>query len=158
MDDLIKRLRRAKLRHESGYMKDVGFLLDEAADALEAAREDAARYRWLADNRCDVTMCASATDYGDGDTTFGPRVEIDPEQFGPEYGSPKAKLDAAIDAAREAAAMSDIKTLPLPKPTLIGKKVTDLLTCYQCGKTVTWLAPDSRCGDCTRLTPDEVRG
>lgn len=31
-------------------------------------------------------------------------------------------------------------------------------TCYQCGKTVTWLAPDSRCGDCTRLTPDEVRG
>lgn len=36
--------------------------------------------------------------------------------------------------------------------------VKGLLTCYQCGKTVTWLAPDSRCGDCTRLTPDEVRG
>ena len=39
MDDLIERLRRAKLRHESGYMKDVGFLLAEAADALEAMRE-----------------------------------------------------------------------------------------------------------------------
>ena len=38
MDDLIKRLRRAKLRHESGYIKDVGFLLAEAADALEAAQ------------------------------------------------------------------------------------------------------------------------
>ena len=41
MDDLIARLQRAKLRHEAGYMKDVGFLLAEAAAALEAAREDA---------------------------------------------------------------------------------------------------------------------
>lgn len=30
--------------------------------------------------------------------------------------------------------------------------------CYQCGKEVHWLAPDSRCGDCTRLTPEQVRG
>ena len=97
MDDLISRLRALSRHEHSDY--SIG---DEAAEALEAARGDAARYRWLADNRCDVTMCASATDYGDGDTTFGPRVEIDPEQFGPEYGSPKAKLDAAIDAAREA--------------------------------------------------------
>lgn len=31
-------------------------------------------------------------------------------------------------------------------------------TCYQCDKEVHWLAPDSRCGDCTRLTPEQVRG
>ena len=30
--------------------------------------------------------------------------------------------------------------------------------CYQCGKQVNWLASDSRCGSCTRLTPKEVRG
>ena len=30
--------------------------------------------------------------------------------------------------------------------------------CYQCDKATTWLAPDSRCGDCTRLTPEEVQG
>lgn len=62
---------------------------------------DAERYRWLADARCDVTMLCSDTDYGDGDADFGPRVEVEPYQFGPEYGSPKAKLDAAIDAAKE---------------------------------------------------------
>lgn len=31
-------------------------------------------------------------------------------------------------------------------------------TCYECGKPAMWLAPDSRCSDCTRLTPDQVRG
>jgi hypothetical protein len=30
--------------------------------------------------------------------------------------------------------------------------------CYQCDKETEWLAPDSRCGDCTRFTPDEIRG
>lgn len=30
--------------------------------------------------------------------------------------------------------------------------------CYQCDKATEWLAPDSRCGDCTRLTPEEVQG
>ena len=29
--------------------------------------------------------------------------------------------------------------------------------CYQCGKP-SYLFDDSRCGDCTRLTPEEVRG
>lgn len=29
--------------------------------------------------------------------------------------------------------------------------------CYQCGKPVKWLAPDSRCG-CARITPEEIRG
>lgn len=33
-----------------------------------------------------------------------------------------------------------------------------MTTCYQCGKPSTWLAADSRCPDCTRLTPEEVRG
>ncbi len=30
--------------------------------------------------------------------------------------------------------------------------------CYQCDKPTNWLAPDSRCGDCTRYTPEEIRG
>ena len=30
--------------------------------------------------------------------------------------------------------------------------------CYQCDKATEWLAPDSRCGECTRLTPEEVQG
>lgn len=30
--------------------------------------------------------------------------------------------------------------------------------CYECGEPTTWLAPDSRCGDCTRFTPAEIRG
>lgn len=57
---------------------------------------------------------------------------------------------------------TDTKLLPLPEnrmnDRISGKKVTGLLTCYQCDLSVTWLAPDSRCGDCTHLTPDEVRG
>ena len=31
-------------------------------------------------------------------------------------------------------------------------------TCYQCLKTVKYLFDDSRCKDCTRMTPEEVRG
>jgi hypothetical protein len=30
--------------------------------------------------------------------------------------------------------------------------------CYQCEKDVNYLFGDSRCGECTRLTPEEVRG
>lgn len=30
--------------------------------------------------------------------------------------------------------------------------------CYQCDRETAWLAPDSRCTDCTRMTPEEVRG
>lgn len=32
------------------------------------------------------------------------------------------------------------------------------LTCYQCDKPTEWLASDSRCGDCTRMTVEEVSG
>ncbi len=35
---------------------------------------------------------------------------------------------------------------------------TPALTCYQCDKPTEWLAPDSRCGDCTRMTVEEVSG
>lgn len=31
-------------------------------------------------------------------------------------------------------------------------------SCYQCDKPCNWLAPDSRCSECTRCTPDEVTG
>lgn len=33
-----------------------------------------------------------------------------------------------------------------------------LKECYQCGAQVAWLAPDSRCSACTRLTPEELKG
>ena len=31
-------------------------------------------------------------------------------------------------------------------------------TCYQCDKQVDYLFEDGRCKDCTRLTPEEVKG
>lgn len=33
-----------------------------------------------------------------------------------------------------------------------------MTTCYQCEKEVEYLFEDSRCGECTSLTPEEVRG
>lgn len=33
-----------------------------------------------------------------------------------------------------------------------------LKKCYQCEKDVVYLFEDGRCGECTRLTPEEVRG
>lgn len=32
------------------------------------------------------------------------------------------------------------------------------MKCYQCEEQTEWLAPDSRCGKCTRYTPEEIRG
>ena len=32
------------------------------------------------------------------------------------------------------------------------------MICYQCEKEVEYLFDDARCKDCTRLTPEEVRG
>ena len=51
----------------------------------------------------------------------------------------------------------------IPDKVFIGvepffKPTESELTCYQCDKPTTWLAPDSRCGDCTRYTPEEIRG
>lgn len=30
--------------------------------------------------------------------------------------------------------------------------------CFECYKPCNWLAPDSRCGECTRYTPAEIKG
>lgn len=32
------------------------------------------------------------------------------------------------------------------------------IRCYQCDEVTTWLAPDSRCKNCTRMTPEEIQG
>lgn len=32
------------------------------------------------------------------------------------------------------------------------------MKCYQCEEEVNWLAPDSRCKNCTHLTPEQVMG
>lgn len=36
--------------------------------------------------------------------------------------------------------------------------MNDTARCYQCDRPTAYLFPDSRCGDCTRLTPEEVAG
>ncbi len=41
---------------------------------------------------------------------------------------------------------------------VIDKRSESLMKCYRCDKGVSWLAPDSRCKDCTGYTPEEVRG
>jgi hypothetical protein len=43
-------------------------------------------------------------------------------------------------------------TLTLEEVTALGKE------CYQCGKNTQWLAPDSRCGECTAYTPEMITG
>ena len=47
-------------------------------------------------------------------------------------------------------------TSSLPEHDVI--EVTPMHECYQCGKPDVYLFEDSRCGECTRLTPEEVRG
>ncbi len=47
-------------------------------------------------------------------------------------------------------------TSSLPEHNVIEE--TPLHRCYQCGIPDTYLFEDGRCGDCTRLTPEEVRG
>lgn len=36
--------------------------------------------------------------------------------------------------------------------------MSSTIRCYQCEQKVNYLFADSRCKDCTRLTPAEVRG
>jgi len=36
-------------------------------------------------------------------------------------------------------------------------EVRGFLTCYECGELVRWLAPDSRCVECTRCVPEDVQ-
>src|SRR5690606_27065749 len=40
----------------------------------------------------------------------------------------------------------------------ICRRGTRMKHCYQCDAQVTYLFGDGRCGRCTRLTPEEVRG
>ena len=56
MDDLIQSIRKAACDTTD---EDACYLLREAAYALEAAREDAERYRWLRslDGACDAAAC-----------------------------------------------------------------------------------------------------
>lgn len=47
-DDLIERTRlAAQILRDVGGQSALATTVDEAADALEAAREDAGRYRWI---------------------------------------------------------------------------------------------------------------
>jgi hypothetical protein len=113
VDDLIERLRSAKweVTDDCGRMPDdpthkcvfvdmrpddFRALLREAADALEAAREDAARYRWLrkganrgANDDVAVVRGLGAMDYGMSAVAYTYSEEIDGDD-----------LDAAIDQAR----------------------------------------------------------
>ena len=99
MADLIARLReRAEFEDKRvldeakamGFVPEVysgsqtGALLREAAAALEAAREDAERYRWLRalDGACDAAACVN----------FNMGFDW--------YEHHGAELDAAIDQAR----------------------------------------------------------
>lgn len=79
--DLIDRL-RALSRHEHSDTS-IG---DEAADALEAAREDAERYRWL----------RKFSDHGGHRTPAVPTLAWD-GNYSPGWCD---RIDAAIDAAR----------------------------------------------------------
>ena len=68
-------------------------------DEWRKCQADAGRYQFIADSACDVSFLVSITDYGDGDTTPGPRVELTPDQYPVEmFGTGKAKLDFAVDA------------------------------------------------------------
>jgi len=49
-----------------------------------------------------------------------------------------------------------MQTSSLPEHNVIED--TPMHVCYQCGKPDVYLFDDARCGDCTRLTPEEVRG
>lgn len=108
MDDLIERLRAVKweVTDDCGRMPDDPMhkcvfvdmrpddfraLLREAAAALEAAREDAARYRWLRQRWGRVTETY------DGDS--GRIVEIGTEPEGDGWDVEPETLDAAVDAA-----------------------------------------------------------
>ena len=104
MNDLIERLRAVKWEEidDGGWMTDdqthlcvfvdmrpaeFEALLREAAAALEAARKDAERYRWLRDNGPDVV--GGIVGEGFGVILRWPDVDIG-----------AATLDAAIDQAR----------------------------------------------------------
>lgn len=84
MDDLIERLRDPPSVHEFDGERLLYALCSEAAAALESAREDAERYRWLR-------------------MRIGGREHVE-DEFRYEYqdGEELAReVDAALDAERE---------------------------------------------------------
>ena len=90
MSDLIERLRfNADVLDRGGLHSGLAMTIREAAAALEAAREDAERYRWLRGSHWYV----------------GPEPDGDTEGVSlcdRNDGTLDAAIDAAIDAAREA--------------------------------------------------------
>ncbi len=50
----------------------------------------------------------------------------------------------------------DQRELPLPETR--AANIDHKPTCFQCDKEVKYLFADCRCWECTRLTPEEVRG
>lgn len=99
MDELIERLRAFEGSDELGN-GDFS-LLSEAAAALEAAREDAERYRWLRDNAGAWEVSRDPGEWTKCDTgeKYKPRVYF--TAFGTGYGG--MFLDDAIDAAMASA-------------------------------------------------------
>ena len=90
--DLIERLRKCAASH--GWTGDpppnsVAALHLEAAAALEAAREDAERYRWLR---------AMATQQAD---SLGPIFRIDVRRSAPYLFNFDAAIDAALAQGQE---------------------------------------------------------
>jgi len=41
---------------------------------------------------------------------------------------------------------------------IVDDPCTDTVICYGCNEQVYWLSPGVLCKNCTRLTPDELRG
>ena len=92
MDELIERLRDASLE-DAAIHEGYTHILHEAAAALEAAREDAERYRWLRDRMvAEEITCETYARLAL--RTVGP---IAKRPAGSDYFD---ELDAAIDQAR----------------------------------------------------------
>ncbi len=62
------------------------------------------------------------------------------------------------DKVIEVFALSQVQAKTVQKALTASTDELLLKRCYQCDAEVAWLAPDSRCGDCTRLTVEEIRG
>ena len=77
-------------------------------------------------------------------------IRADAVRFEDEYGN---HVEISCDEDGELVVRAAARVTCAGKPS--GRKSP---TCYECGRETLWLAPDSRCGNCTRLTPDEVRG
>lgn len=70
---------------------------------LRDAEKDAARYRWICDNACDLNFYASGEPVpAAGERRITGKVEIDEAQYPVEdFGSAKPQLDSLIDTAME---------------------------------------------------------